>query len=76
LTQAIKELGIPREELKAKIHNGCIPFRMSGTQFRINVKLVRAYLAREDIRNMEQVKKEIARNPMSKAKVKVRKVCV
>ncbi len=74
LSEAIKELGLPRETLKSKIHNGCIPFRKEGTQFKLNVKLARAFLLKEDIHNMEMVKKELRLNPFSNKKVKVRQV--
>lgn len=76
LTAASKQLGLPRELLKSKIHNGCIPFRMSGTRYEINIKLARAYLVREDIQNMLNVRKELQLNPMSPKKVKVRQVVV
>ena len=74
VTQAVKILGLPRQTLMSKIHNACIPFRMVGNQYRINIKIARAYLAREDIANMEAVKKELSLTPLSRGKTKVRKV--
>lgn len=76
ITQAEKELGISRDEIKSKIHNGHIPFRMAGTHFKINIKLTRAYLVKEDIENMNRIKKEISIAPTSHRKTNVRKICV
>jgi len=76
LTQAEKILGISRDELKSKIHKGVIPFRLAGTRYRINIKAARAFLLREDLHNMNAVKKELQLNPMSPKRVKIRQVVV
>lgn len=72
LTEAVKELGVPREDLKVKIKNGVLPFRMTGTRYTLNLKLARAYLCREDIQNMERVRKEARRDPAGRRSPKIR----
>jgi excisionase family DNA binding protein len=69
ISEAIQILGLPREMIMQKIHNAQIPFRMVGSQYRLNIKVTRAYLAREDIANMQAVHKEINAVPSSRNKV-------
>lgn len=66
ISRAEKLLGISREDINTKIKEGKIPFRKSGSRYTVNIKLVRAYLCREDINNMKQVQRSINLQPFSK----------
>ena len=69
VTEAINILGIPRNDLMSYIHNMQIPFRKNGSRYLLNIKLVRAYLCRMDIGNMNRGKEIIKQKPLSKEKI-------
>ncbi|MDR2650589.1 MAG: hypothetical protein LBB94_12875 [Clostridiales bacterium] len=58
ITRAEKALGLPRELILSDIKNGRVPFRLVGSQYRVNLKLVREYLFKTDVKNMEKVEKD------------------
>ena len=69
IAQAVKILGIPKDEIMSCIHNMLIPFHKNGNRYTLNLKLVRAYFCRMDIENMKRGQRSISSVPLSRNKV-------
>ena len=68
ITMVSKILGISDRDIRLDIQNGEIPFRKSGSHYRLNIELVREAYKKKDIENMRETKGLLNAAPFSEHK--------